>query len=47
MLDVKLIEQAIDNINGVCDRMEVENENGEKSTYYFEISKVFEGRQKL
>ncbi|MFA5299821.1 MAG: DUF4919 domain-containing protein [Lutibacter sp.] len=47
MLDVKLIEQAIDNKNGVCDRMEVKNENGEKSTYYFEISKVFEGRQKL
>ena len=47
MLDLKLSEQSIDNENGVCDRMEVQNENGEKETYYFEISNVFKGRKKL
>lgn len=47
MLDLKLIEQSIDNENGVCDRMEVRNEDGEKEIYYFEISNVFEGRKRL
>ena len=47
MLDLKLIEQSISNEKGVCDRMEVQNENGEKETYYFEISKVFEGRKRI
>jgi len=47
MLDVKLIEQTIDNEDGVCDRMEVRDENGDKTTYYFEISNVFKGRRIL
>ena len=47
MLDVKLIEQSIDNENGICDLMVVQNENGERETYYFEISNVFKGRKKL
>lgn len=47
MLELKLLEQSIDNTGGVCDKMKVENDNGEKITYYFEISKVFEGRRIL
>ena len=47
MLDVKLIQQTLDNKDGICDRMEVRNEDGEKEIYYFEISNVFEGRKRL
>jgi hypothetical protein len=46
MLEAKVIKQSLDNENGICDRMEVEI-NGEKKIYYFEISKVFKGREKL
>ena len=46
MLDAIVIKQSIVNKNEICDKMEVEI-NGEKKTYYFEISKVFEGREKL
>ena len=42
MLGAKLLKQSVDNTNCLCDRMEVQT-NGEKSTYYFEISKVIEG----
>jgi hypothetical protein len=42
--DVK--KQSIDNKGGFCDKMEVKTEDG-KRTYYFEISKVFEGYDKL
>ena len=45
MLDAKLSKQSIDNNGGVCDKMEVDI-NGDKVTYYFEISKIFEGRKK-
>ena len=47
MLDSELIEQNVDNNGGICDKMKVVNSEGEKSTYYFEISKVFEGRKNL
>ena len=47
MLDVELDEQHIDNDGGICDRMEVVDENGEKKTYYFEVSNVFKGRENL
>jgi len=40
MLGAKLLKQSVDNTSG--DRMEVHT-NGEKSTYYFEISKAIEG----
>jgi hypothetical protein len=46
MFDAKLIKQSLDNENGICDRMDVEV-NGEKKTYYFEISNVFKGRENL
>jgi len=44
MLDAKLLKQSIDNNGGICDKMEVDI-NGDKVTYYFEISKIFEGRK--
>ncbi len=47
MLDTKLTRQTIDNNGGVCDKMEVENENGEKATYFFEITNILKGRKKL
>ena len=40
ILGAKLLKQSVDNTSG--DRMEVQT-NGEKSTYYFEISKAIEG----
>jgi hypothetical protein len=43
----KLLEQSIDNSGGLCDKMDVETEEGNKDTYYFETSKVFEGYNKL
>jgi hypothetical protein len=45
MLGAKLLKQSIDN-KGPCDRMEVETDQGKK-VYYFEISKVFRGYNKL
>ena len=47
MLETKLSTQTIDYNGGVCDKMDVENENGEKVIYYFEISNIFNGRKKL
>lgn len=47
MLDAKLQGQSIDNNGGLCDKMEVKTEEGNKKTYYFEASKVFEGYKKL
>ena len=47
MLGVELNKQSIDNNGGICDRMEVVDENGETLTYYFEISNVFKGRENL
>ena len=44
MLGAKLLKQSID-INGPCDRMEVQTDDGKK-VYYFEISKVFKGYNK-
>lgn len=46
MLGAKLQEQSVDNDGGHCDKMEV-NVDGNKKTYYFEITKVFEGYKKL
>ncbi|WP_158850454.1 DUF4919 domain-containing protein [Algibacter sp. L1A34] len=45
MLGVVLDTQSID--DGICDRMEVVDENGEKKTYYFEINNVIKGRENL
>jgi Domain of unknown function (DUF4919) len=46
MLDATLIEQRIDKKNGLCDKIKV-NEEGKEKTYYFGITKVFEGYKKL
>ena len=45
MLGVELKTQSID--GGICDRMEVEDGNRETKVYYFEISNVFKGKEKL
>lgn len=45
MLGVELDNQRI--AGGICDRMEVVDENGEKKIYYFDISNVFKGRAHL
>jgi hypothetical protein len=45
MLGVELETQSI--AGGICDRMEVVNENGEKKVYYFEINNVFKGKENL
>ena len=42
MIGAKVLQQSIDNTGGVCDRMKVQTDQGEK-IYYFEISKVFKG----
>jgi Domain of unknown function (DUF4919) len=47
MLGAALQKQSIDNTAGLCDKMEVTTEEGDKKTYYFETSKVFEGYKKL
>lgn len=47
MLGVKLSKQNIDNDGGICDRIEVVDENDKKKVYYFEISNVFKGRENL
>ena len=46
MLDAKLTRQSIDNNGGFCDKMEVTTDEGEK-TYYFEISDIVKGNNKL
>jgi hypothetical protein len=46
MLGAKIHEQRIDSSGGVCDRMEVETEDG-KAVYYFDVKKVFEGYHRL
>ena len=45
MIGAKVLQQSIDNTGGVCDRMQVQTDQGEK-VYYFEISKVFKGYNK-
>jgi hypothetical protein len=45
MLGATLLKQTLDNAGGSCDKMEVQTE-GEKKTYCFEISKVFEWYKK-
>jgi hypothetical protein len=47
MVGASLLKQSTDYTGGVCDKMEVKTEEGDKKTYYFEISKVFEGYKKL
>jgi hypothetical protein len=42
-----LLEQSVYNSGGLCDKMVVKTEEGDKKTYYFETSKVFEGYNKL
>lgn len=46
MIGAELQEQSTDNDGGLCDRMQVKID-GKKKTYYFEITKVFQGYKKL
>jgi hypothetical protein len=45
MIGAKVLKQSVDNTAGLCDKMEVQTAAGNK-TYYFEVSKVFEGYNK-
>ena len=45
MVGAKVLKQSLDHTGGLCDKMEVQVEEGKK-TYYFEVSKVFEGYRK-
>jgi len=46
MIGAKLIKQSIENDGGLCDKMKVKTDKGKK-TYYFEVTKVFEGYKKF
>ena len=46
-LGAELKRQSVDYTNGVCDKMEVKTEEGDKKTYHFDITKVLEGYKKL
>jgi hypothetical protein len=46
MNDAQLTQQSIDNTGGLCDKMEVKTDEGEK-TYYFDISEVVKGENKI
>ena len=45
MIGTKVLKQSVDNTGGLCDKMEVQTDAGNK-TYYFDVSKVFEGYKK-
>jgi hypothetical protein len=45
MIGAKVLKQSIDNTGGLCDKMEVQTKAG-NMTYYFDVSKVFEGYNK-
>jgi hypothetical protein len=46
MVGAKLMEQTLVQDGGICDKMEFKAE-GKNKTYFFEVSKVFEGYKKL
>ena len=45
MIGAKLLKQSLDNTGGLCDKMEVQTNDGSR-TFYFEVSKVFKGYNK-
>ena len=45
MLGARLLRQSVDNSGGLCDKMEVQTNEGNK-TYFFEVSKLFKGEKK-
>jgi hypothetical protein len=45
MIGAKVLKQSLDNTGALCDKMEVQTPTGNK-TYYFEVSKVFQGYNK-
>jgi hypothetical protein len=45
MIGANVLKQSVDNTGGLCDKMEVQTDGGNK-TYYFNISKVVEGYKK-
>ena len=42
MLDAQLTQQSLINLGGTCDKMDVTQDGG-NTTYYFDVSLVFEG----
>jgi len=45
MIGAKLLKQSLNNAGGLCDKMEVQTKEGNK-TYYFEVSRVLQGYNK-
>lgn len=45
MIGAKLLKQSLVNTGGLCDKMEVQTNDGNR-TYYFEVSKIFQGYNK-
>lgn len=45
MMDVKLVQQTVENEGGLCDKMEVSSDKG-KTIYYFDIVKLMDGRKR-
>lgn len=46
MIGAKLLQQSIDNSGGLCDKMDVQTKEGNR-TFYFDVTKVFEGYKKM
>lgn len=46
MTGAKLLSQSLDNNGGFCDTMDVQTKEGNK-TFYFAVTKVFEGYKKM
>jgi hypothetical protein len=46
VLHARVMKQSVDNTGGLCDKMEVLTADGNKTTFYFDVTKVFEGYKK-
>jgi len=47
MLGAQVQNQSVYSKSGLCDKMDVKTQEGDDKTYYFEISKIFEGYKRF
>ena len=45
MIGARVLKQSLDNTGRLCDRMEVQTKEGNR-TYYFDVNKIFQGYNK-